>query len=54
MFLLPTVSVIFVPQFILAEGDISAALRRASAEGLGLVARLGNDVFMPKMVCLTI
>ncbi|XP_068658237.1 protein SWEETIE isoform X2 [Aristolochia californica] len=36
-------------QVILADGDVSAAQRRASAEGLGLIARLGNDMFTPKM-----
>ncbi|KAL5981902.1 hypothetical protein ACLOJK_015969 [Asimina triloba] len=34
---------------ILAEGEISAAQRRASSEGLGLLARLGNDVFTARM-----
>eukprot|EP00257_Ricinus_communis_P015345 XP_015573232.1 protein SWEETIE isoform X1 [Ricinus communis] len=32
-------------QSILAEGDICASQRRASSEGLGLLSRLGNDVF---------
>ncbi|CAI0547649.1 unnamed protein product [Linum tenue] len=36
-------------QSILAEGDICASQRRASAEGLGLLARLGNDIFTAKM-----
>ncbi|KAJ6840795.1 HEAT repeat-containing protein 5B [Iris pallida] len=36
-------------QSILAEGDISPAQRRASSEGLGLLARLGNDVFTARM-----
>ncbi|KAK9116093.1 hypothetical protein Sjap_015040 [Stephania japonica] len=36
-------------QGILSEGDISAAHRRASSEGLGLLARLGNDVFTARM-----
>ncbi|KAK6913494.1 Laa1/Sip1/HEATR5-like, HEAT repeat region [Dillenia turbinata] len=34
---------------ILAEGDICASQRRASCEGLGLLARLGNDTFTAKM-----
>lgn len=37
-------------QSILAEGDICASQRRASSEGLGLLARLGNDIFTAKMV----
>ncbi|CAK7344401.1 unnamed protein product [Dovyalis caffra] len=36
-------------QSILAEGDICASQRRASSEGLGLLARLGNDIFTAKM-----
>ena len=32
-------------QSILAEGDICASQRRAASEGLGLLARLGNDIF---------
>ncbi|PIA63576.1 hypothetical protein AQUCO_00201132v1 [Aquilegia coerulea] len=36
-------------QGILSEGDISAAQRRASSEGLGLLARLGNDIFTARM-----
>ncbi|KAF6137275.1 hypothetical protein GIB67_036312 [Kingdonia uniflora] len=36
-------------QGILAEGDICAAQRRASSEGLGLLARLGNDIFTARM-----
>ncbi|KAL9230110.1 hypothetical protein vseg_005500 [Gypsophila vaccaria] len=36
-------------QNILAEGDISASLRRASCEGLGLLTRLGTDTFTAKM-----
>ncbi|KAL8476600.1 hypothetical protein ACS0TY_029047 [Phlomoides rotata] len=36
-------------QAILAEGDICASQRRASAEGLGLLARLGNDTFTARM-----
>jgi hypothetical protein len=37
-------------QSILAEGDICASQRRASSEGLGLLARLGNDIFTARMV----
>ncbi|KAJ0962918.1 hypothetical protein J5N97_028040 [Dioscorea zingiberensis] len=36
-------------QGILVEGEISSEQRRASAEGLGLLTRLGNDVFTAKM-----
>ncbi|KAH9602675.1 hypothetical protein KSS87_010209 [Heliosperma pusillum] len=36
-------------QNILAEGDISASLRRASCEGLGLLTRLGSDSFTARM-----
>ncbi|RVX06522.1 Protein SWEETIE [Vitis vinifera] len=36
-------------QNILAEGDICASQRRASSEGLGLLARLGNDMFTARM-----
>ncbi|MCL7033976.1 hypothetical protein MKW94_027185 [Papaver nudicaule] len=36
-------------QGILGEGDICAAQRRASSEGLGLLARLGNDIFTARM-----
>ncbi|CAI9766931.1 unnamed protein product [Fraxinus pennsylvanica] len=39
-------------QSILAEGDICASQRRASAEGLGLLARLGNDVFTARLMKL--
>lgn len=41
-------------QSILAEGDICASQRRASSEGLGLLARLGNDIFTAKMVSSTL
>ncbi|XP_020585694.1 LOW QUALITY PROTEIN: HEAT repeat-containing protein 5B [Phalaenopsis equestris] len=34
---------------ILAEGEITSAQRRASAEGLGLLARLGGDIFTARM-----
>ncbi|MFQ6619426.1 hypothetical protein Gotur_000827 [Gossypium turneri] len=34
---------------ILIEGDICASQRRASSEGLGLLARLGNDIFTARM-----
>lgn len=37
-------------QSILAEGDICASQRRASSEGLGLLARLGNDIFTARLV----
>ncbi|GMH27186.1 hypothetical protein Nepgr_029029 [Nepenthes gracilis] len=36
-------------QGILAEGDICPSQRRASAEGLGLLTRLGNDSFTVRM-----
>ncbi|XP_050228760.1 protein SWEETIE isoform X2 [Mercurialis annua] len=36
-------------QSILAEGDICASQRRASSEGLGLLARLGNDAFTARL-----
>ncbi|KAG6716276.1 hypothetical protein I3842_04G041200 [Carya illinoinensis] len=36
-------------QSILSEGDICASQRRASSEGLGLLARLGNDIFTARM-----
>ncbi|KAK2663047.1 hypothetical protein Ddye_001621 [Dipteronia dyeriana] len=36
-------------QSILAEGDICASQRRASSEGLGLLARLGNDISTARM-----
>ncbi|KAM3363202.1 protein SWEETIE isoform X1 [Capsicum galapagoense] len=36
-------------QSILAEGDICASQLRASSEGLGLLARLGNDVFTARL-----
>ncbi|KAK9742494.1 hypothetical protein RND81_03G176900 [Saponaria officinalis] len=36
-------------QNILTEGDISASLRRASCEGLGLLTRLGTDKFTARM-----
>ncbi|KAM7267217.1 hypothetical protein ACFE04_009383 [Oxalis oulophora] len=39
-------------QGILVEGDICASQRRASAEGLGLLARLGTDVFTARMTRL--
>ncbi|KAM7524202.1 hypothetical protein LguiA_014104 [Lonicera macranthoides] len=39
-------------QSILAEGDICASQRRASSEGLGLVARLGNDIFTARLTRL--
>ncbi|XP_058187917.1 protein SWEETIE-like isoform X1 [Rhododendron vialii] len=34
---------------ILAEGDICASQRRAASEGLGLLARLGNDIFAARL-----
>ncbi|CDP02785.1 unnamed protein product [Coffea canephora] len=39
-------------QSILAEGDILATQRRASSEGLGLLARLGNDIFAARLTKL--
>ncbi|KAK7304321.1 hypothetical protein VNO77_45189 [Canavalia gladiata] len=36
-------------QGILAEGDICASQRRASCEGLGYLARFGNDIFTARM-----
>ncbi|KAJ4850066.1 hypothetical protein Tsubulata_019358 [Turnera subulata] len=39
-------------QDILGEGDICASQRRASSEGLGLLARLGNDIFTARMTRL--
>ncbi|KAA8530559.1 hypothetical protein F0562_005268 [Nyssa sinensis] len=39
-------------QSILAEGDICASQRRASSEGLGLLARLGNDMFTARLTRL--
>ncbi|KAL0664325.1 hypothetical protein Bca4012_101163 [Brassica carinata] len=44
---LGTVQAIF--QNILTEGDICASQRRAACEGLGLLARLGNDIFTARM-----
>lgn len=40
----------FFLQNILAEGDISVSVRRASSEGLGLLSRLGSDTFTARMV----
>ncbi|XWS30691.1 hypothetical protein CRYUN_Cryun23aG0008700 [Craigia yunnanensis] len=37
---------------ILIEGDICASQRRASSEGLGLLSRLGNDIFTARMTRL--
>ncbi|EFH64838.1 binding protein [Arabidopsis lyrata subsp. lyrata] len=37
-------------QNILTEGDICASQRRAACEGLGLLARLGNDIFTARMI----
>ncbi|KAL3525448.1 hypothetical protein ACH5RR_013820, partial [Cinchona calisaya] len=39
-------------QSILVEGDILASQRRASSEGLGLLARLGNDIFAARLTKL--
>ncbi|XP_071711040.1 protein SWEETIE [Rutidosis leptorrhynchoides] len=36
-------------QSILAEGGICESQRRASSEGLGLLARLGNDIFTARL-----
>lgn len=38
-------------QNIMLEGDICASQRRASAEGIGLLARLGDDIFTARLVC---
>lgn len=35
---------------ILSEGDSTASQRRAAAEGLGLLARLGDDLFTARLV----
>ncbi|KAF9625554.1 hypothetical protein IFM89_024327 [Coptis chinensis] len=45
--ILSSVQAIF--QGILSEGDICAAQRRASSEGLGLLARLGNDIYTARL-----
>ncbi|XAR51547.1 hypothetical protein NMG60_11006202 [Bertholletia excelsa] len=37
---------------ILAEGDICSSQRRAASEGLGLLARLGNDIFTARLTRL--
>ncbi|KAL6961018.1 hypothetical protein U1Q18_038781 [Sarracenia purpurea var. burkii] len=37
---------------ILADGDICASQRRAASEGLGLLARLGNDIFTARLTRL--
>jgi hypothetical protein len=39
-------------QGILMLSEISIAQRRAACEGLGLLARTGNDIFTARMVCL--
>ncbi|XP_010528470.1 PREDICTED: HEAT repeat-containing protein 5B isoform X2 [Tarenaya hassleriana] len=44
---LSTAQTIF--QNILVEGDICASQRRAASEGLGLLARLANDIFTARM-----
>ncbi|KAL8123865.1 hypothetical protein AgCh_011749 [Apium graveolens] len=36
-------------QSILAEGEISESQRRASSEGLGMLTRLGNDMFTARL-----
>nr|GEZ77600.1 protein SWEETIE isoform X3 [Tanacetum cinerariifolium] len=36
-------------QSILVEGSISESQRRASSDGLGLLARLGNDMFTVRL-----
>ncbi len=43
---------LFLHQGILLESEISTAQRRAACEGLGLLARIGNDAFTARMVCL--
>ncbi|XP_072983205.1 protein SWEETIE isoform X2 [Typha latifolia] len=45
--ILSTIQSIF--QGIMAETEISSAQRRAVSEGLGLLARVGNDVFTARM-----
>ncbi|KAK1357514.1 HEAT repeat-containing protein 5B [Heracleum sosnowskyi] len=39
-------------QSILAEGEISESQRRASSEGLGMLTRLGNDMFTARLTRL--
>nr|GEW62437.1 HEAT repeat-containing protein 5B [Tanacetum cinerariifolium] len=39
-------------QSILAEGGISKSRRRASSDGLGLLARLGNDMFTVRLASM--
>lgn len=39
---------------ILAEGDICASQRRASSEGLGYLARFGNDIFTARMASFSV
>ncbi|XP_063949543.1 protein SWEETIE isoform X2 [Daucus carota subsp. sativus] len=39
-------------QSILAEGEISESQRRASSEGLGMLARVGNDMFTARLTRL--
>nr|GFC55137.1 HEAT repeat-containing protein 5B [Tanacetum cinerariifolium] len=39
---------------ILAEGGISESQRRASSDGLGLLARLGNDMFTVRLASLAV
>ena len=41
----------YLLQAILGETEISTAQRRAACEGLGLLARVGNDIFTARMVC---
>lgn len=41
-------------QGILAEDSISSAERRAAAESLGVLARLGGDSYASRLVCFLI
>lgn len=41
-------------QGVLAEDGISAAERRAAAESLGVLARLGSDVYAARLVCVLV
>lgn len=38
----------------MAEDGISAAERRAAAESLGVLARLGSDVYAARLVCVLV
>jgi hypothetical protein len=43
-----------IAQGVLAEDGISAAERRAAAESLGVLARLGSDVYAARLVCVLV